>query len=71
MGKDAVVQLERAFPANGCPIDPDAWVRAYFAAGDFRHVESVAAPVREMQAGIRHRAPALPRCRAAATTSSR
>ena len=55
-GKDAVVQLVRAFEAEGYPLDVDAWLRAYFAAGgSFRHAESVAKLVREMKAGTRHR----------------
>lgn len=56
LGKDAVVQLVRAFAASGYPMDADAWMRAYFAAGgDFRHVESISRLVREMQAGTKHR----------------
>lgn len=55
-GKDAVVQLVRAFAAEGYPVDDDAWVRAYFAAGgSFRHAASVAKLVKEMKAGTRHR----------------
>lgn len=55
-GKDAVVQLVRAFTANGYPLDADAWLRAYFAAGgDFRHAESIEKLVKEMMAGVKHR----------------
>lgn len=55
-GKDTVVQLVRAFADNGYPIDADAWLRAYFAAGgSFSHAESLGKLVNEMQAGIRHR----------------
>lgn len=55
-GKDAVVQLVRAFTANGFPLDADAWLRAYFAAGgSFRHAESIEKLVKEMKAGVKHR----------------
>lgn len=55
-GKDAVVQLLRAFTSLGYPLDGDAWLRAFFAAGgDFRHAESVAKLVNEMKAGTKHR----------------
>ncbi|MBQ7803974.1 hypothetical protein [Rhodococcus sp. (in: high G+C Gram-positive bacteria)] len=55
-GKDAVVQLVRAFADNGYPVDVDAWVRAYFAAGgSFSHAESLEKLVKEIQAGTRHR----------------
>lgn len=55
-GKDAVVQLVRAFVAEGYSFDADMWLRAYFAAGgSFRHSESVARLIREMGSGTRHR----------------
>lgn len=55
-GKDAVVQLVRAFAAEGYQVDVDIWLRAYFAAGGtFRHAESVEKLVKEMKAGTRHR----------------
>jgi len=41
-GKDVVVQLLRAFTDSGYPLDEDAWLRAFFAAGGgFRHADSV------------------------------
>ena len=55
-GKEAVVQLVRAFHAERYPYDVDAWLRAYFAAGgDFRHGESIKKLVTEMKAGVKHR----------------
>jgi hypothetical protein len=55
-GKDAVVQLVHAFSAGGHPIDVDAWLRAYFAAGgSFHHAESIKKLVKEMKAGTKHR----------------
>jgi hypothetical protein len=55
-GKDAVVQLLRAFTSLGHPLDKDAWLRAFFAAGGaFRHADSVAKFVQEMKAGTKHR----------------
>jgi len=55
-GKDAVVQLVRAFTAAGYPLDVDAWLRAYFAAGGtFRHGEEVAKLLGEMRKGTKHR----------------
>jgi hypothetical protein len=55
-GKDAVVQLARAFTAAGYPLDVDAWLRAYFAAGGtFRHAEEIAKLVGEMKKGVQHR----------------
>lgn len=55
-GKDAVVQLVRAFVAEGYSFDVDAWLRAYFAAGgSFRHAESLAKLVSEMASGTNHR----------------
>jgi hypothetical protein len=56
-GKDAVVQLVRAFAAEGYPTEPEPWLRAYFAVGgSFHHAESIEKLVREMKAGTRHRA---------------
>jgi hypothetical protein len=55
-GKDAVVQLLRAFAGSGYPLDGDAWLRAFFAAGGaFRHADSVVKFVEEMKAGTKHR----------------
>ncbi|HZN75107.1 MAG TPA: hypothetical protein VFC00_26025 [Micromonosporaceae bacterium] len=55
-GKDAVVQLLRAFTGSGYPLDQDAWLRAFFAAGGaFRHADSVVKFVKEMKAGTKHR----------------
>jgi hypothetical protein len=55
-GKDAVVQLLRAVTSSGYPLDGDAWLRAFFAAGGaFRHADSVAKFVKEMKAGTKHR----------------
>jgi len=55
-GKDAVVQLVRAFAAEGYPVEVDPWLRAYFAAGGtFRHAESISKLVKEMKAGTQHR----------------
>ncbi|MEU4244219.1 hypothetical protein [Actinoplanes sp. NPDC026619] len=55
-GKDAVVQLLRAFTGSGYPLDGDAWLRAFFAAGGaFRHADSVVRFVKEMKAGTKHR----------------
>ncbi len=55
-GKDAVVQLVRAFQANGYPADLDSWLRAYFAAGGtFHHAESITKLLTEMRKGVKHR----------------
>jgi|SRR6218665_287550 len=55
-GKDAVVQLVRGFAAEGYPVEPEPWLRAYFAGGgSFRHAESVEKLVKEMKAGTKHR----------------
>lgn len=55
-GKDAVVQLLRAFTSSGYPLDAGASLRAFFAAGGtFRHAGSVAKFVKEMKAGTKHR----------------
>jgi hypothetical protein len=55
-GKDAIVQLVRAFAAEGYPVEPEIWLRAYFTVGgSFRHAESVEKLVKEMKAGTKHR----------------
>lgn len=55
-GKDAVVQLVRAFAVEGYQPDVGSWLRAYFAAGGtFRHAESITKLVREVKAGTKHR----------------
>lgn len=55
-GKDAMVQLVRAFAAAGYQVDIDAWLRAYFVAGgSFRHAESIERLLKEMRAGTKHR----------------
>jgi hypothetical protein len=55
-GKDAVVQLVRAFAAEGYPVDPEPWARAYFAVGgSFRHAASISKLVTEMKKGVLHR----------------
>ncbi|KQZ84128.1 hypothetical protein ASD56_08935 [Microbacterium sp. Root166] len=55
-GKDAVVQLVRAFASEGLPVDPESWLRAYFVAGgDFRHADSINKLVTEMRSGVKHR----------------
>jgi hypothetical protein len=55
-GKDAVVQLVRAFQANGYPAGLDTWLRAYFAAGGtFHHAESITKLLTEMRKGVKHR----------------
>lgn len=55
-GKDAVVQLLRAFTSSGYRLDESDWLRAYFAAGgSFRHAESISKFIREMKSGIKHR----------------
>ncbi|RKN69098.1 hypothetical protein D7252_16980 [Microbacterium sp. CGR2] len=55
-GKDAVVQLVRAFSAEGYLVEPAPWLRAYFTVGgSFRHAESIEKLVKEMKAGTRHR----------------
>lgn len=57
-GKATIVQLARAFHAEGYPLEPDPWLRAYFAAGgSFRHAEALEKLVQEMQSGTRHRVP--------------
>ncbi|MFB2583337.1 hypothetical protein [Herbiconiux liukaitaii] len=55
-GKDAVVQLVRAFVAEGYSDEPEAWLRAYFAVGgSFHHAESIEKLTKEIKAGTRHR----------------
>lgn len=55
-GKDTVVQLVRAFARAGYPVEAEAWLRVFFAAGgDFRHAESVKKLIGEMQRGVNHR----------------
>ncbi|WP_034274451.1 hypothetical protein [Haloechinothrix halophila] len=55
-GKDAVVQLLRAFTRSGYRLDESDWLRAYFAAGgSFRHAETISKFIREMTSGIKHR----------------
>ena len=55
-GKDAIVQLVRAFAPHGYPVDPVLWTRAYFAVGgSFAHATEISKLVTEMQRGIRHR----------------
>jgi hypothetical protein len=55
-GKDAVVQLVRAFTAEGYPLDVDSWLRAFFAAGgEFDEAMKVKKLIEEMQRGVRHR----------------
>jgi hypothetical protein len=55
-GKDAVVQLVRAFGLEGFPVDVDTWLRAYFAAGgNFRHADEIAKLIGEMKNGTKHR----------------
>jgi len=55
-GKDAVVQLVRAFAVEGYPVDPELWLRAYFAVGgSFRHATSISKLVSEMKRGVRRR----------------
>lgn len=55
-GKDAVVQLVRAFTAEGYPLDVDSWLRAFFSAGgEFDEALKVRKLIEEMQKGVRHR----------------
>ena len=55
-GKDAIVQLVRAFQPNGYPVDPELWTRAYFTVGgSFGHAADIAKLVTEIQRGARHR----------------
>ena len=44
------MQLLRVFTAAGCPLDADAWLRAFFAAGgEFDEATKVAKLIKEMQ----------------------
>lgn len=55
-GKDAVVQLVRAFTAEGYPLDADSWLRAFFrAGGEFDEALKLKKLIEEMQKGVRHR----------------
>lgn len=55
-GKDAIVQLVRAFAARGYPVDPELWARAYFAIGGyFGHAGTISELVEEVRRGVRHR----------------
>lgn len=55
-GKGAVVQLVRAFAAEGYPLDVDSWLRAFFrAGGEFDEAVKVRKLIEEMQKGVRHR----------------
>jgi hypothetical protein len=55
-GKDAVVQLVKAFADEGYAIDPEPWLQAYFAeGGSFGHASSIAKLISEMRKGVRHR----------------
>lgn len=55
-GKDTVVQLVRAFTSAGYPLDVEAWLRAYFAAGGtFRNGDSLKRLLNEMKSGVKHR----------------
>lgn len=55
-GKEAIVQLVRAFAVEHYPVDPEPWLRAYFAVGgSFRHAKSLEKLVKEIKAGIKHR----------------
>lgn len=50
------MQLVRAFAAEGYQVDPEIWLRAYFAVGgSFRHAASISKLVAEMKRGVRHR----------------
>ncbi|MCR6494515.1 hypothetical protein [Cellulomonas sp. P24] len=55
-GKDAVIQLVRAFTAEGYPLDVESWLRAFFGAGgEFDEARKVQNLIKEMQKGVRHR----------------
>ncbi|MDR6623484.1 hypothetical protein [Sinomonas atrocyanea] len=55
-GKAAIVQLVRAFAAQGYSVEPGPWLRAFFAAGgEFRHAEALRKLVKEIQRGTKHR----------------
>lgn len=49
-GKDAVIQLIRAFADGGYDLEMDPWIQAFFAAGgEFRHAESFIKMISEMK----------------------
>lgn len=55
-GKDAVVQLLRAFTEAGYPLDEEAWLRTFYAAGGaFDEAQKVGKFIKEMQQGVKHR----------------
>lgn len=55
-GKDAVVQLLRAFAAERHDLTDTEWLRAFFTAGgDFRNAHAVHRLAQEMRDGRRHR----------------
>ncbi|WP_022888164.1 hypothetical protein [Agromyces italicus] len=55
-GKDTVIQLLRAFTAAGYPLDGEAWLRAFYAAGgEFKEALHIDKFVAEMQKGVKHR----------------
>lgn len=55
-GKDAVVQLLRAFAEEGLPVDSVTWVRAYFSGGgSFEYARDLKTLVDEYNQGVRHR----------------
>ncbi len=55
-GKDTVVQLVRAFTSAAYPLDAEAWLRAYFAAGGtFRNGDPLKKLLNEMKSGVKHR----------------
>lgn len=61
-GKDAVVQLVRAFADEGYPVDAEAWLRAYFAVGgSFPSAESIEMLVKETKSGTAPREATLSR----------
>lgn len=55
-GKDAVVQLLRAFTDAGYPLEQAAWLRAFYVAGGtHREALKIAKFITEMQQGVKHR----------------
>lgn len=55
-GKDAVVQLLRAFRRDGDELNEKVWLRAFFAAGgDFDEAVAVSRFLKEIKAGKQHR----------------
>lgn len=55
-GKDAAVQLIRAFTTEGRLFDEADWLCAFFAAGgNFAESESLKKLIREMKKGVNHR----------------